>query len=265
MDLRGSGALVTGGASGFGEAVARTVVAAGGRVAILDLPSSRGPELVAELGVAACFLEVDVRTEGEVEAAVASAVAHCGRLDLCVNCAGVNPGGRLLGADGEPRPLDRLRAAIAVNLVGLLDVIRRAAAAMARNEPGADGERGLIVNVSSVAAYEGLSGQSAYAVTKGGVAALTLQLARELGPLGIRVNAIAPGPCATPMIAALGAAEQARLEAFQVFPRRLGQAAEFADLVAFMAATRVLNGEVVRLDSAARLGPVPGPGSGSGA
>jgi 3-hydroxyacyl-CoA dehydrogenase/3-hydroxy-2-methylbutyryl-CoA dehydrogenase len=255
MKPAGAGALVTGGASGLGEAVVRLLAAAGARVTIADLPVSAGAELAAQLGPDVAFLATDIAVEEQVAGAVGEAVAFAGRLDLCVNCAGINPGGRVLGRDGEARPLDAFRRAVDVNLVGLFDVARQAAAAMAANEPGEDGERGLIVNVASIVAFEGQPGQTAYTASKGGVAALTIQLAREFADHGIRVMAIAPGMMDTPMFAAIADPHRQALVDTHVFPRRPGHADEFAGLVRTFMETPLLNGEIVRLDAAARLGP----------
>lgn len=226
---------------------------AGGRAAILDLPNSPGPAIAQELGDAVTFIACDVSDPQQVERAVAQAVDHLGRLDLCVNCAGVSPAHRVVGRDGALFPLDVFRRAVEINLIGLFDVVRQAAGQMAHNEPGEDDERGLIVNVSSIAGLEGQVGQAAYTASKGGVAALTLQLARDLSRQGIRVMAIAPGMMDTAMLAGVSEARRQAIIDLHLFPRRLGTAEDFAGLVRTMMETTLLNGELVRLDAATRL------------
>ncbi len=246
-------AVVTGGASGLGEATVRRLVGAGAKVVILDRDADRGKALAGELGAATAFAETDVTDEGSVLAALAVA-ADLGPLRVAVNCAGIGVAGRALGRDG-PHPLALYRRTIEVNLVGTFNVCRLAAAAMAGTEPLADGERGVIVNTASVAAFDGQIGQVAYASSKGGVVALTLPLARELARVGIRVLAIAPGTFDTPMLAGLPQEAVDALEADIPFPRRVGQPAEFAHLVAHIVENRYLNGEVIRLDGAIRMPP----------
>jgi 3-hydroxyacyl-CoA dehydrogenase/3-hydroxy-2-methylbutyryl-CoA dehydrogenase len=245
--------LITGGASGLGAGFARTVVQKGGRVGILDLPSSAGQAVAAGLGESAQFLPADITVEQEVERAVATLVERFGRIDVCVNAAGVSPAERVLTRDGDPRPLDGFRRTVEINLVGTFDVLRRAASAMTRNNPGADGERGLIVNVSSVAGLEGQEAQSAYSASKGGVVALTLPLAREFAFWGIRVLTICPGVMDTPMLAGVSAERRAALAQLQVFPKRLGTPDDFAHLVVTCMENTMLNGDVIRLDSGTRL------------
>jgi 3-hydroxyacyl-CoA dehydrogenase/3-hydroxy-2-methylbutyryl-CoA dehydrogenase len=247
--------LVTGGASGLGEGVVRMLVDGGGHAAIFDLASSKGNELAAELGDRAAFFPVDVTDSAAVEAAVAGVAERFGRIDLLMNSAGISTGSRVLGRDGSPHPLDHFRRHVEVNLIGLFDVLRRAAVVMARNEPNEDGERGLIVNVASIAAIEGQVGQASYSASKGGVLALTLPLARDLAGHGIRVLCICPGIMDTPMLA--GANEQLRnsLMDLTVFPKRLGRADDMGDLVRSFMEQPMLNGEVIRLDGAVRLAP----------
>jgi len=189
----------------------------------------------------------------EVQGAVQAAVARFGRLDLAVCCAGISPAAPVLDPDGEPHSLKLFRRAVDVNLVGLFDVVRHCAAAMARNDPGADGERGLIVNAASIAGIDGHAGQAAYSATKGAVVALTRPLALDLAPHGIRVVTIAPGMMDTPMLAGLDDAARDALVANHLFPRRLGRGEEFAALVRFAMENPMLNGEVIRLDAGARL------------
>jgi 3-hydroxyacyl-CoA dehydrogenase / 3-hydroxy-2-methylbutyryl-CoA dehydrogenase len=255
MRIEGAVGLVTGGASGLGEAVVRMLVASGARAAILDRPASDGGALADELGSAAEFFALDVRHPDEVEAAVRGAVMHFGHLDVTVNCAGVAPRADVLGHGGELHPLRTFRLAVDVNLVGLFDIVRWSAHFMSQNEAGVDGERGLIVNIASIAGYDGQVGQAAYTATKGAVIALTLQLARELATHGVRVMAIAPGMIDTPMLTAAPMQRRAALLDQHLFPRRLGRPEELARLVATFMETTFLNGEVVRLDAGARLGP----------
>jgi 3-hydroxyacyl-CoA dehydrogenase/3-hydroxy-2-methylbutyryl-CoA dehydrogenase len=247
-------AIVTGGASGLGEGAVRMLAAAGGRAAILDLPGSAGARIAAELGERVTFVPVDVSSSDQVRAAVDDARERLGRIDAAICCAGISPAGRTLDRAGEMFSLDTFRATIEVNLIGLYDVVRNAARHMAANEPGVDGERGVIVNVASIAAMEGQKGQTAYSASKGGIAALTLPLARDLSPLGIRVMAIAPGIMDTAMVAGLDDARRQALIDINLFPKRLGRPDDFAALVQTFLETTMFNGEVVRLDAGTRLG-----------
>lgn len=235
MKIAGSVALVTGGASGLGAAVVRMVEAEGGRAFIADRAGAE---------------PVDVTDAAQMEAAV----ARCGRLDVLVNCAGILDPARVLGKDG-PMALERFARVIQVNLIGTFNAIRLAAAAMSRNEPNADGERGVIVCTASIAAFDGQIGQAAYAASKGGIAAMTLPLARDLARNGIRVMTIAPGTFRTPMMAGLSEEVQAALGAQVPFPPRLGDPAEYAHLVKAIVENPMLNGEVIRLDGALRMPP----------
>ncbi|MEV8612608.1 SDR family NAD(P)-dependent oxidoreductase [Amycolatopsis sp. NPDC051373] len=253
MRIEGSVGLVTGGASGLGAGTARRLVAGGGRVGILDLASSAGAQLAAELGESALFVPTDVADEAAVEKAVGAVAERFGRLDVCVNAAGISPAARVLSRKGELHPLDLFRRTVEINLVGAFDVLRHAVAAMARNEPGPDGERGLIVNVSSAAALEGQAGQAAYSASKGGLVALTLPLARDLAIWGIRVMTLCPGIMDTGMLAGADETRRAALMDLHVFPKRLGRPEDFARLVASFMENELLNGEVVRLDAATRL------------
>ncbi|MEV5848553.1 SDR family NAD(P)-dependent oxidoreductase [Streptomyces sp. NPDC051985] len=253
MRIPGAVGLVTGGASGLGEGTARLIVERGGKVGILDLPSSQGRALAAELGENAVFVPADVSDEGQVEKAVAQVADRFGRIDVCVNAAGISPAARVLSRKGELHSLDTFRRTVEINLVGTFDVLRHAVAAMSRNEPGVDGERGLIVNVASVAALEGQAGQAAYSASKGGIVALTLPLARDLAHWGIRVMTVCPGIMDTAMLAGTDAKRRAALVDLNVFPKRLGRPADFAQLVASFMENELINGEVVRLDAATRL------------
>ncbi|MDW5594263.1 SDR family NAD(P)-dependent oxidoreductase [Conexibacter stalactiti] len=252
MEIRGAGAIVFGGASGLGAATARRLAAAGADVTIADRDEERARALARELGAAA--VTTDVTDPASVEAAVASAAAGPGGLRISVVCAGVGTPAKLVGRDGAT-PLESFARVIEVNLLGTLNCLRLAAAAMTANEPDAGGERGLCVNTASIAAYDGQIGQIAYAASKGGVAAVTLPAARELARAGVRVVTIAPGLFDTPMMAGLPEAARASLAGTVPFPARLGDPAEYAELVAHVAANRMLNGEVIRLDGALRMAP----------
>jgi NAD(P)-dependent dehydrogenase (short-subunit alcohol dehydrogenase family) len=245
VNVAGGAFLVTGGGSGLGGATARALADAGGNVVVADLGRRE------EIGT---FVETDVRDEASVRRAVDTA-AGLGPLRGVVNCAGIGVACLVVDKDGEPHPLDAFRNVIDVNLVGTFNVVRLAAAAMARNEPDDDGERGVIVNTASTAAWEGQIGQAAYTASKGGVVSMTIQLARELGRHGIRVMAIAPGPQDTPMLGLLREDIRAALEAQIPFPSRLGRPEEFAALVKHIVENRYLNGEVIRLDGALRAQP----------
>jgi NAD(P)-dependent dehydrogenase (short-subunit alcohol dehydrogenase family) len=247
-------AIVTGGASGLGLAVAEDVVAGGGHVVLLDVNAAAGAEAVARLGERARFTAVDVTSEATVDAAVAAAVASLGGINLAVNCAGVGWPKRMVGKDG-PMPGEFFRKVVEINLVGTLLVCKAAAAAMQRNEPNADGERGAIVMTASVAAFDGQVGQVAYAASKGGLVGMTLPMARELAGFGIRVVTIAPGLFLTPMMASLPAEAQASLGKQVPFPPRLGRPEEFAALVRQVVENPMLNGETIRLDGAIRMAP----------
>lgn len=253
MKLDGLRALITGGASGLGEATVRLLSERGGSVAVLDLEASNGKAVAESVG--GVFTPADVTSPGNVEAAVAHAAEALGGLDLCVNAAGVAPAHRVVTRDGNLFPLELFEFVIRVNLVGSFDVARRAAGLMAGNEPNADGERGVIINVASIAAFEGQIGQAAYSASKGGIAAMTLPLARDLAPLGVRVMTIAPGIMDTPLLDAANPELKQQLAQVHVFPKRLGAPGEFASLVAHIVENPLLNGEVIRLDAGARMGP----------
>ena len=252
MNISGRTFLVTGGASGLGAATARRLVAAGGNAAISDTNAELGGRLAAELGSAAAFFHADVTDESQVGAAVAGARKRFGELHGAVSCAGIAPGERILGRSG-PHRLDSFRRAIEINLTGTFNVLRLAAQAMADNDPDAEGERGVIINTASVAAFEGQIGQAAYSASKAGVAGLTLPAARELARLGIRVMAIAPGIFETPMVDAFTPELKQSLASQIPFPPRLGRPDEFAALVEHIIVNTMLNGEVIRLDGAVRM------------
>jgi len=252
MEIKGMPALVTGGGSGLGAATARALAAAGATVAVLDRNIAAANAVATEIGGRA--IECDVADAASGERAVAAARAAHGPAGLCVNCAGIGPAARIAGRDG-PMPLADFTRVIEVNLIGTFNILRLAAADMAGRTPNAEGERGVIINTASIAAFEGQIGQAAYAASKGGVAALTLPAAREFARIGVRVLCIAPGLFATPML--MGLPEQARdsLAATLPFPSRFGRPEEFADLALHMIGNPVMNGTVVRLDSALRMQP----------
>jgi NAD(P)-dependent dehydrogenase (short-subunit alcohol dehydrogenase family) len=253
MNLQGQAALVTGGASGLGAETARQLARAGAKVAILDVNLELGQALAAEIGGKA--FACDITDTTSVQNALAAARDAHGPARILVNCAGIGGAKRLVGKDGSPMPLEDFARIINVNLVGTFNVIRLAAAEMVAQAPLEDGERGVIVMTSSVAAYDGQIGQEAYAASKGGLASLTLPLARDLAQHGVRVMTIAPGLFLTPLLYKLPEEVQQSLAASIPFPKRLGKADEFASLAVHIAANMSLNGEVIRLDGALRLPP----------
>jgi len=244
--------LVTGGASGLGGATAEMIIAAGGRVVIADVNEAAGDDAAARLGPAARFVRADVTRESDVQQAINTAIEDFGPLTGLVNAAGIGPAARVVGRDG-PMPLDQFARVIHINLIGTFNVIRLAAAAMQNNQPQQSGERGVIVNTASVAAYDGQIGQAAYSASKGGIVSMTLPVARELARVGIRVMTIAPGIFDTPMLAAMPDAVRQSLGQQVPFPSRLGRPAEYAALVRHIFENEMLNGEVIRLDGAVRM------------
>ena len=250
-------AVVTGGGSGLGHATTKVLVSAGYHVVIFDLNEDAGNARVTEFGVEHCsFHPVDVTNDESVEHAVAAVVAEHDEIRLCVNCAGVAPAKRILSRDGDAMPLTNFKSVIEINLIGTFNVARVVAAAMAKNAPeGDDKQRGLIINTASVAGYEGQIGQTAYAASKGGIIGLCLPMARDLAPLGIRVNTIAPGIMGTPMLLAMPENVQEALSSNVQYPKRLGLPEEFGKLALHMAENTYMNGETVRLDGALRMPP----------
>ena len=252
MQIAGHAAAVTGGASGLGAATARALAARGAKVAVFDIDQTHGPAVAEEIG--GLFVRCDVADEASAEAAFAQAEAAHGAARILIGCAGIGPPQKIVGKDG-PMPLDRFRKVIEVNLIGTFNMMRLAAAAMARLEPLADEERGVIVSTASVAAFDGQIGQPAYAASKGGIVALTLPAARELARSGIRVCTIAPGIFDTPLLASLPEDARRSLAASIPFPQRLGNPNEFAALAVHIVENGMLNGEVIRLDDAIRMAP----------
>lgn len=256
-DYSGSSAVVTGGASGLGEATARLLATKGVHVVLADLQEDKGSALAKEIG--GTFVKCDVTDTDDVVAAVDTALAH-GPLRFCVNCAGIGAASRTVGRDGQYSsafPLDYFKKVVEINLIGTFDMTRIAATAMSRHDADEDGQRGAIVNTTSVAAYDGQIGQVAYSASKGGVVSLTLPLARDLAAIGVRVNTIAPGLIDTPIYGTGEASEafKAKLGASVVFPKRLGAAEEFASMAWELLSNTYMNGEVIRVDGAIRMPP----------
>jgi len=253
MQLQGVPVIITGGASGLGAATAKVLAQAGAKVALLDREIARAEILAKELGGVAC--ECDVTTEASVKAALEKAAKAHGVARIAINCAGILGAGRILGREG-PMALDFFEQVLRVNVAGTFNVMRLAALAMsAQGEMGEAKERGVIINTASIAAYEGQIGQAAYAASKGGIVSLTLPAAREFAKSGIRVNAIAPGPVDTPMVAGMPPEVRASLEATIPFPSRLVKPEEYAALVRHIIENPAINGEVIRLDGALRMAP----------
>ena len=255
MQLDHVKAIITGGVSGLGLGVAEYLVASGGKVARFDVNDDKGAEAIARLGADhAHYFRTDVTDEDGVRASVAAAREQLGGLNAAISCAGILGAGRMLGRDGA-MPLKTFAGTVMVNLVGSFNVAKAAAECMQHNDAGEDGERGVIVNTASVAAFDGQIGQAAYSASKGGVVGMTLPMSRELARFGIRVMTIAPGIFWTPMVDGMPEAVQQSLSASIPFPSRLGAATEFASLVGHILGNRYLNGETIRLDGAVRLAP----------
>ena len=253
MEIAGKVFLVTGAGSGLGAATARALAAAGAKVVLADVNRESGDSLAGEIGANACFVATDVADEASAVNAVNTANSVFGGLHGLVNCAGVAPAEKVVGRDG-PHKLETFARTISINLVGTFNMIRLAAEAMMKGEPDAGGERGVIVNTASVAAFEGQLGQAAYAASKGGIVALTLPVARELAKSGIRCVTVAPGIMETPMLMGMPQEVQDSLGKMVPFPSRMGRPAEFAALVRHIVENSYLNGEVIRLDGAIRMG-----------
>src|SRR6266850_4727656 len=254
MELRAVKAVVTGGASGLGRSTAERLVAAGGRVALLDRPTSAGADVAKTLGQAAIFAPADVTSGDEVGAALQTAWDRLEGFNVLVNCAGIGPAMKTVGRSG-PAKLEEFTRVIQVNLIGTFNCIRLAAALMAKNTPSAEGERGVVINTASVAAFDGQIGQAAYSASKGGVVGMTLPVARDLAELGIRVVTIAPGIFDTPLLATLPEPVRISLGKQVPFPPRLGRSEEYAALVLHIVENVMLNGETIRLDGAIRMSP----------
>ncbi len=254
MQISGKTFFISGGGSGLGAATARRLVDGGGQVLLADVNPESGAATAAALGEQARFVQTDVTSADAVQAAIEAAVTAFGGLDGAICCAGIATVEKTFGKRGV-HSLDLFQRVLQINLVGTFNVIRLAAAVLAQNEPGESGERGVIVNTASVAAYDGQIGQAAYSASKGGIVSMTLPIARDLAPLGIRVVTIAPGIFETPLLAALPEAARASLGQQVPFPSRLGRPDEYAALVAHIIENQMLNGEVIRLDGAIRMAP----------
>ena len=254
MNVTSSTVLVTGGASGLGGATVDMIVGAGGRAVIVDVNEAAGHEKAARHGDRVRFVRGDVTNEGDVQRAIDIAVRDLGGLHGVVNAAGIAVAERVLPKDGV-QPLDHFRRVVDINLGGTFNVIRLTAATMAANTPNAGGERGVIVNTASVAAFDGQIGQAAYSASKGGIVAMTLPIAREFARMGVRVMTIAPGTFDTPLLSALPEAARESLAQQVPFPSRLGRPAEYAALVRHIFENEMLNGEVIRIDGAIRMAP----------
>jgi NAD(P)-dependent dehydrogenase (short-subunit alcohol dehydrogenase family) len=253
MEIKNSTFIVTGGASGLGAATARTIVSTGGKVVIADVNADAGNALAKELGQAR-FIRTDVTSESDGQAAVALALKEFGGLQGLVNCAGIGVAEKTLGREG-PHSLANFVRVITINLIGTFNMIRLAADAMSKGQPNAGGERGVIINTASVAAYDGQIGQAAYSASKGGIVGMTLPIARDLSRSGIRVMTIAPGIFLTPMLLGLPKEAQDSLGKMVPFPPRLGQPSEYAALAKHIIENEMLNGEVIRIDGAIRMAP----------
>lgn len=254
MEIRDNTALVTGGASGLGEATVRRVAAAGGNAVIVDIQDERGEALAAELGDAAIFLKTDVTSEEDVQKAIDTAMEKFGGVHFCVNCAGTGLASRTITKSG-PANLGAFEWLVRLNLIGTYNVASKVAFAMTSNSPTEDGERGVIVNVASVAAFEDQIGQTAYSASKGGVVGMTLPMARDLSGVGVRVLTIAPGLFITPLMQMMPEPQRKALDESVPFPKRMGTAEEFALLVEQLFINPYINGETIRLDGALRLAP----------
>jgi NAD(P)-dependent dehydrogenase (short-subunit alcohol dehydrogenase family) len=254
MKIQGKGALVTGGASGLGAATVRMLSAGGARVVIADINDQLGPKLAQELGETVAFVKTDITQEDQVQKLVEQAVRHTGGLHIVVNAAGIGVAEKVLGKNG-PHDLKKFTRVIQVNLIGTFDVLRTASQPMSTNAPDEGGNRGVIINTASIAAFDGQIGQVAYSASKGGIVGMTLPVARDLARHGIRIVTIAPGIFETPLLGALSEEIRASLSAQVPFPARLGKPLEYAALVRHIIENDMLNGETIRLDGAIRMAP----------
>ena len=252
MEIKDTVAVITGGASGLGEACVRNLLKSGGKVAVLDFAEEKGKELVSELGQQTAFFKTDITDEKMVQEALDGTISAFGAIHVLVNCAGVGIPAKVLGKEG-PMPMSHFNKIVQINLMGTINVIRLAAPKMARNSPNKDGEKGVVINTASVAAFDGQIGQAAYSASKAAVAGMTLPIAREFAEYGIRVMTIAPGIFNTPMVKALPDKVQEALGQMVPFPKRLGEPDEFAALIHHIIENAMLNGEVIRLDGAIRM------------
>jgi NAD(P)-dependent dehydrogenase (short-subunit alcohol dehydrogenase family) len=253
MEINNGVAVVSGGASGLGEATVRYLLARGARAAILDFARDRGEKIAAELGQDVLFCQTDVTDGDSVQAAIAKTMETFGAVHFAVNCAGVAPGAKVLGKEGQPMDIVKFNQAVQINLIGTMNVIRLAAAQMNKNQPNPDGEKGVVINTASIAAFEGQFGQAAYAASKAAVAGMTLPIAREFADYGIRIVTIAPGLFETPMMAGMPPKVYEGLINMTLFPKRLGKPVEFAMLAAQIIENPMLNGETIRLDGGIRM------------
>jgi len=256
MDLRNKVAVITGGASGLGRAAAQVLVNGGATAVIFDMNEQAGAKAVSELGAnKARFIKLDVSSGEDVEAAFEQIFKDLGSVDICVNCAGIGIAAKTIDREGAPHDLDLYRKVIEVNLIGTFNVSRCAAAAMARNTVDEKSDKGVIVNTASIAAFDGQMGQCAYSSTKGGIVGMTLPMARDLASQGIRVNSIAPGVMATPLMLGMPQNVQDGIVTNIPFPKRMGEPAEFGQLVVHIVENSYLNGETIRLDGGVRMQP----------
>lgn len=254
MNSKNVNALVTGGASGLGEAAVRSIIRLGGRAAILDMAEDKGTALAGELGGSAIFHKTDVSSESEVGSAIAAAIGKFGSVNTVVNCAGIATAAKTVSSKG-PFPLNLFELTLRVNLIGTFNVIRLASVEMAKNAPTGEGERGVIINTASVAAYDGQMGQAAYSASKAGIVGMTLPIARDLAASGIRCNTIAPGIFETPMAMLMPDTLKQSLISQVPFPSRFGRPDEFAALVQHIIENAFINGETIRIDGAVRMAP----------
>ena len=252
MEIKDSVAVVTGGASGLGEACVRNLVNRGGKVSIFDFAEDRGEKVASELGDAVIFCMTDITDEANVQAAVDKTIEVFGAIHIAVNCAGVGIPAKVLGKEG-PMSMDHFNKVVQINLMGTMNVVRLAAEKMVKNQGNDDGEKGVVINVASVAAFDGQIGQAAYSASKAAVAGMTLPIAREFAEYGIRLMTIAPGIFRTPMLEGLPENVQEALGKMVPFPNRLGEPSEFAALVQHIVENAMLNGDVIRLDGAIRM------------